>query len=108
MSVVMRHLAPLHFAPRFFLCISLCISLCFWLGAAALIAVAPIAAADPALPIPGAEDASQTIADLQSRGYNIQINWVNGYPPVGLSQCWVNTINLTDAPTAWLDIECPK
>jgi hypothetical protein len=86
----------------------LCFSLCFSLGAAGLTAVAPIAAADPALPEPGSEDASQTIADLQSRGYDIQINWVNGYPRVALSQCWVNTINMADAPTVWLDIECPK
>lgn len=96
MSLLTRRLAPS------------CLSLCFSLGAAGLIRVAPMAAADPALPVPGSEDASQTIADLQSRGYNIQINWVNGYPRVGLSQCWVNTIDMADVPTVWLDIECPK
>ena len=77
-------------------------------GAAAWIAVAPIAAADPVLPEPGSESASATITDLKAQGYNVSINWVNGVPDVSLSQCWVNAINTADAPTAYVDIECPK
>jgi hypothetical protein len=81
-------------------------------GAAAAIAVAPIAAADPALPQPGSENAADTISDLKARGYDVQINYVNGTPRTDLSQCWVNSINTAEAtgtlPTVWVDIECPK
>jgi hypothetical protein len=82
-------------------------------GAAAAIAVAPIAAADPALPTPGSEDASATISDLESRGYEVQVQYTNGLPDVDLSQCWVNTINTADASTGslrtvYIDVECPK
>jgi hypothetical protein len=82
-------------------------------GAAALVA-APIAAADPALPQPGSENAADTISDLQRRGYEVQINWDNGLPNTDLSQCWVNSIDAVDAtpqkssgPT-YVDVECPK
>jgi hypothetical protein len=80
-------------------------------GAAAV--VAPIAAADPALPQPGSEDASATINDLESRGYDVQVQYTNGLPDVDLSQCWVNTINTNDAAagglrTVYIDVECPK
>jgi hypothetical protein len=83
-------------------------------GAAASIAVAPIAAADSGvLPQPGSENASHTINDLTAQGYDVQINWVNGIPRVDLSQCWVNGINTAAAgaaglQTAYVDIECPK
>ncbi len=81
-------------------------------GAGGSIAVAPIVLADPAMPEPGSEDAAATIADLQSRGYDVQINYDNGVPDVDLSQCWVNAIDTADAtgniPTVWVDIECPK
>jgi hypothetical protein len=82
-----------------------------WAGAV-WIAYAPIAGADPALPVAGSESASATIQDLESQGYDVQVNWVNGYPRVSLSQCWVNSINRADAtgslPTVYVDIECPK
>jgi len=84
-------------------------------AAAATIAVAPVAAADPpAVPQPGSENASDTLNDLTAQGYNTQINWVNGIPHVWLDQCWVNGINTAavDGPdslrTAYVDIECPK
>jgi hypothetical protein len=83
-------------------------------GAAAAIAVAPIAAAaDPALPQPGSEDASATISAYESSGYEVQVQYTNGLPDVDLSQCWVNTINTNDANagglrTAYVDVECPK
>jgi ABC-type glycerol-3-phosphate transport system substrate-binding protein len=81
-------------------------------GVAACIAGAPGAAADRGvLPQPGSESASDTIKDLKAQGYDVQINWVNGYPNVSLSQCWVNTINTADAsgtlPTVFIDVECP-
>ena len=97
MSLTSRYIAPLLVSA----------------GAAAAIAVAPSAAADPALPQPGSEDASATISDLESRGYDVQVQYTNGLPDVDLSQCWVNTINTNDAAagglrTVYVDVECPK
>lgn len=96
MSLVSRYLAPLFVAA----------------GAAAAIAVAPIAAADPALPGAGAEDASSTISAYESAGYETQINYDNGAPDVDLSQCWVNSVDTNSATgslkTVYIDVECPK
>lgn len=77
-----------------------------------MIALGPIAAADTPLPQPGSENASDTISDLESRGYDVQVNWVSGIPRVSLDQCWVNGINTAAATgslqTAYVDVECPK
>jgi hypothetical protein len=96
MSLTSRYIAPLLVSA----------------GAAA-VAVAPIAAADPALPTPGSEDASATISDLEARGYDVKVQYTNGLPDVDLNQCWVNTINTADAAagglrTVYIDVECPK
>ncbi|MBV9089194.1 MAG: hypothetical protein JO044_04705 [Mycobacteriaceae bacterium] len=93
--------------PRYFTLLPVCA------GVAASIALAPSAAADSGvLPVAGSENASDTLNDLTAQGYDVQINWVNGYPHVSLSQCWVNSINTADATgslrTAYVDIECPK
>jgi hypothetical protein len=81
-------------------------------GAAISVVLAPLAAADPALPTPGSANARDTLDQLKAAGYNVQINWVNGLPDVGLSQCSVNNIDTADAsgslPTVYVDIECPK
>jgi hypothetical protein len=82
-------------------------------GTAASISVAPIAAAESGvLPQPGSENARDTLSDLTQQGYDVQINWVNGYPRVSLDQCWVNNINTADAKgtlrTVYVDIGCPK
>jgi hypothetical protein len=90
-----------------------------WLAAAAvagLIGGAPIAAADPSWPVAGAESASDTIDDLQAQGYDVQINWVNGYPRVPLSECWVRAIHNPDRSgqppttftTVYVDVSCPN
>jgi hypothetical protein len=98
MSLTSRYIAPLLVSA----------------GAVAAIAVAPnAAAADPALPQPGSEDASATISDLESRGYDVRVQYTNGLPDVELNQCWVNTINTADAAagglrTVYIDVECPK
>ena len=84
-------------------------------AAAASITVAPIAAADPIWPVAGAESASATIEDLEAEGYNVAINWVNGYNTVPLSQCTVNAIHNPDRSpdsqntftTVYVDVECP-
>jgi hypothetical protein len=52
---------------------------------AAAIASAPIAAAEPALPTAGSESASATLSDLQSQGYNVTVNYLQGRPNVPLS-----------------------
>jgi hypothetical protein len=81
-------------------------------GAAAAIAAAPIALADPAMPTPGSENAADTIKDLKGLGYDVQLNYDNGIPDVSLSQCWVNNIDTSDAvgslKPVYVDIECPK
>jgi hypothetical protein len=84
-------------------------------GAAAAIAVAPIAAADPVLPVAGNESASATIADLEAQGYNVAINWVRGYSTVPLWECTVNGIHNPDRSadsqetftTVYVDVSCP-
>ena len=81
-------------------------------AAAAMIAAEPIAAADTPLPQPGSENAADTITDLESRGYDVQINWVSGIPFVSLDQCWVTGINTAAATgslqTAYVNVECPE
>ena len=82
-------------------------------GAAASIAVAPIAVAESGvLPQAGSENARDTLNDLAAQGYDVRINWVTGYPRVSLDQCWVNDINTADATgtlrTVYVDIGCPK
>lgn len=84
-------------------------------AAAASIAVAPISAADPVWPVGGAEPADATIEDLEAQGYDVQVNWVTGYPTVPLSECWVDDIhNPNQGPrqdiltTVWVDIGCPS
>ena len=78
-------------------------------GAAASVAVAPIAAADPAgVPEAGSESASATIKDLRSQGFNVSINWVSGTPDVPLSACQVSAIDTAAAPRASVSVECPE
>jgi hypothetical protein len=84
-------------------------------GAAAVIAAAPTAAADPAWPVAGAESAADTITDLQDQGYNVQINWVDRRSG-DLSRCAVRAIynpdrSATSPPpestTVYVDVDCP-
>jgi hypothetical protein len=82
-------------------------------GAAA--SLAPIAAADPVWPSADDQSASATIEDLEARGYNVQINWVNGGSRQPLSQCSVPAIhnpNQSAEPpetftTVYVDVSCP-
>ena len=62
------------------------------LMAAAAVAYAPVATAEPVWPVAGAEDARATIDDLQAQGYDVQINWVSGIPMVPLYRCKVTGI----------------
>jgi hypothetical protein len=78
------------------------------LGAAAVaLAAAPVAAA---------AGADATIADLEAQGYDVQINWVNGFDTKPLSTCTVTNVNNPDrsgAPpqpgaTVYVDVRCPN
>ena len=78
-------------------------------GAAASVAIAPIAAADPTgVPEAGSESADATISDLKAQGYNVRINWVSGTPDIPLSECSVTGIDTAAAPTAWVSVECDE
>lgn len=84
-------LKPRHFAPV--------------LVAAAAVAVAPFAAANPG-------SASATVNDLQSEGYSVHINWLNGKTQQ-LDDCWTVGVNIPgDTPesrtTAYVDVKCPN
>ena len=91
-------------------------TLATWLlcaGAAASVAAAPIASADPVFPRAGTESASATVMDLEAQGFDVVINYLQGHPNVPLSECRVNTINnpshMTLEPsTVYVDIVCPN
>jgi hypothetical protein len=82
-------------------------------GAAASIAIAPIAAAASSWPVAGDESASATINDLSAQGYNVQINGVHNVP---LSRCNVTGIENPDLSaasratftTVYVDVSCPN
>jgi hypothetical protein len=81
--------------------------------AVATIAAPPLAVADPMV---GDGPADSTIAALKAEGYNVAINWVNGFDTEPLSQCLVTAINnpndSTTAPatftTVYVDVSCPN
>ena len=98
MSLDARHAAPLFVA-----------------GCVGAIAAAPHAGAEPVFPVPGNQNAADTLGELAAQGYDIQVNWVNGYPSVPLSECWVNAIHNPDGPpngatlsTVYVDVGCPS
>jgi hypothetical protein len=86
------------------------------LAAAVLLAIAPVATAEPVWPVAGAESASATIDDLEAQGYDVQINWVSGVSSVPLSWCKVTAIhNPNHSPptddtfaTVYVDVSCPN
>jgi hypothetical protein len=84
-------------------------------GAAASIAAASIASADePIIPAAGSESASATVADLESEGFDVVVNFLQGHPNVPLSECRVNGIDNPShmvAPaqsTVYVDVLCPN
>jgi hypothetical protein len=99
MSLVSRRLAPLLIAT----------------ASVASIVIAPMAMADPALNVDG-RPASAVVDDLKAQGYNVEINWVNGFDTKPLSLCWVTNINDPGGPppsttsftTVYVDVMCPN
>jgi hypothetical protein len=86
-------------------------------AAAAVTAVtaAPTGHADPTFPTAGSESASATINDLQSQGFNVTVNYLQGHPNVPLSECRVNGINNPSSPaatpmtvTVYVEVLCPN
>ncbi|MGD9619644.1 MAG: hypothetical protein AB7G47_05550 [Mycolicibacterium sp.] len=74
-------------------------------AAAGLVALAPVAAADPAA---GSESPDTTKQQLESQGYQVTVNWVNGIPDVvPLSQCVVTKIDTSAPPQAYMSVACP-
>jgi hypothetical protein len=86
------------------------------LAVAASFACPPLAPAEPVWPVAGAESASDTIDDLETQGYDVQINWVSGIPSVPLDRCKVTAIhNPNHSPptadtfeTVYVDVSCPN
>ncbi|WP_167100474.1 hypothetical protein [Mycobacterium sp. DL592] len=82
-------------------------------GLGASIALAPAALADPPnIPEPGSESAAATIGDLDNLGYDVTLQYENGVPNAGLSQCTVTDINTVGSagsqPIAYVTINCAK
>jgi hypothetical protein len=84
-------------------------------AAAASIAAAPIASADePIFPTAGSESASATVMDLESQGFDVVVNFLQGHPNVPLSECRVNGINNPShmvpaaLSTVYVDVVCPN
>jgi hypothetical protein len=84
--------------------------------AAAAVGLAGTAAADDQiLPKAGDEPADVTIQQLQSDGYTVSINWLDGYPNVPLGECKVTGISglggstqPAEFETAYVDVACPN
>jgi len=78
------------------------------------VVLAPSAAAGP--PVASSGPADATINDLKAQGYNVQINWVNGFDTKPLSECWVTGVNNPgNTPpsagtftTVYVDVACPN
>ena len=74
---------------------------------AGLLGLAPAAAADTA---------QTTVDDLQSRGYIVAINWVDGNTGAPLATCRVVAVHNPDssggdsatATTVYVDVSCPR
>ncbi|TDO11629.1 hypothetical protein EV580_3347 [Mycobacterium sp. BK086] len=83
------------------------------IGVGASIVLAPLAVADPpSIPEPGSESAAATIRDLDAAGYDVSLQYENGVPNSGLSQCTVTDID-TLGPAgsqaiAYVTVTCDK
>ena len=83
------------------------------IGLGVSIALAPTALADPpSVPEPGSESVASTIGDLDSLGYDVTLQYENGVPNGGLSECTVTDINTVGSAgsqkIAYVTITCDK
>lgn len=78
--------------------------------------LAPLAEADPVQPMSSGPSASAVIDALQAEGYDVHINWTNGFDTKPLSDCWVTRVNNPshEPPTegtfttVYGDVACPN
>jgi len=87
-----------------------------WLvfAGAVVLAAAPAARADPSSLVGQPADAA--VADLQGQGFDVRINWVNGFDTKPLSECRVAGVddpNSAPPPpgtftTVYVDVTCPN
>lgn len=79
-------------------------------------AVAGAAVAGAAAPLARASGADEVVADLQSEGYIVNINWLNGFNTQQLSDCTVVGVNNPSSShtgpvpgdTVYVDVTCPN
>lgn len=74
-----------------------------------MLALAPTALADPPGIEPGMESAALTVDALQSKGYDVVVQYVHGTPS-GLSLCTVTDIDPGAAGSekiAYVTVDCP-
>ncbi|GAC1408309.1 MAG: hypothetical protein NVS4B6_23790 [Mycobacterium sp.] len=84
-------------------------------GVVASLAAAALADADPEVDTVGGS-ASDVVDDLRAQGYNVEINWTNGFNTKPLSECWVTGTNnpgdetpsKTTFVTVYIDVMCPN
>ena len=75
-----------------------------------------LAAPASAEPADTGQAADSVISDLKAQGYNVVINWLNGYDTVPLAVCTVRDVDNPDnaAPkpgaftTVYVDVSCPN
>ncbi|MEZ0051739.1 hypothetical protein ABIA30_002747 [Mycobacterium sp. MAA66] len=78
------------------------------------VAVAGATLAGIAAPLAHANGADAVIRDLESEGYHVSINWLNGARTTFLPRCTVVRVNnpSSDEPSPgdniWVDVTCPN
>jgi hypothetical protein len=83
---------------------------------AVVIAAAGAALAGVVAPLAHARGADAVIADLESEGYIVHINWLSGFNTQQLSDCTVVRVNNPDSSnadpeaggTVYVDVTCPN
>ncbi|MFG1929177.1 hypothetical protein ACGFK1_00770 [Mycobacterium sp. NPDC048908] len=76
----------------------------------------PLAAPATAEPVDTGGAADSVISDLKAQGYNVVINWLNGYDTVPLAVCTVQDVDnpgdTSPKPgaftTVYVDVSCPN
>ncbi|WP_264065436.1 hypothetical protein [Mycolicibacterium komossense] len=77
-------------------------------------AVAAVIASLALAPSASADGADAVIADLEAKGYLVQINWLNGFDAAPLSRCTVVQVHNPNTPsdaaggTVYVDVHCPN
>ncbi|CAN5702247.1 hypothetical protein BH09ACT8_BH09ACT8_33470 [soil metagenome] len=86
------------------------------IGLASGLFLLPVASAEPTLPQAGSQSAADTVTAYQAAGFDVQIQYLEGRPNVGLADCRVTAIRNFNGPMASLmmlstvdiDVVCPN